>query len=254
MLGTSKKLNSMKLGLALFHEGANAFEAIVRMETFELGLDFAFERFHQSVFFAAEDGLFHSADGELRPIGDFFCEGGDGGFELVGRKKMVEDAEAMRGLRVNHFAEVKHFGGNGRADELRDKVGAAVVGKEADLCKILAEDGAIHGEADVAGESEIHSSAGGGTVDGGDDGLRHRAEIQDGLHAGAEDRGELGRIAALAAFANGTEIAAGTERASRAGEDDNVDGRIAGDADEGFVSGGGELVIEGVEAVGPIHH
>jgi len=56
---------------------------IVRMETFELGLDFAFERFHQSVFFACEDGLFHSANGKLRAFGDFSGESGDGGFELV---------------------------------------------------------------------------------------------------------------------------------------------------------------------------
>jgi hypothetical protein len=62
----AEKLTSLKLGLALFHEGANAFEAIVRMETFELGLDFALERFHERVFFAVEDGLLHRTNGKLR--------------------------------------------------------------------------------------------------------------------------------------------------------------------------------------------
>src|SRR6267143_1606419 len=69
-----KHLTSLKLGLTLFHEGANAFEAIVRMETFELGLDFALERFHQSVFFACEDGLFHSANASCGPSAIFLAK------------------------------------------------------------------------------------------------------------------------------------------------------------------------------------
>jgi hypothetical protein len=190
----------------------------------------------------------------MASCGDFLSEGGDGGFELVGGKKMIEDAETMGGLRVNHFPEVEHFGGDGRADELRQKIGAAVIGEQADFGKILAEGGAIHGETDVAGESEIHAGAGGRAVDGGDHGLGHGADIHDGLHAGAEDGAELGGIATLAALANGAQIAAGTECAAGAGEDDDVDGRIARDADESRVESGGELVIEGVEAVGAIHH
>src|ERR1700757_227457 len=109
MLGTANELASLKLRLALFHEGANAFEAIVRMETFKLGLDFTLEGLEKGIFFAREDGLFHHANSELRPLGDFCGEGGDGGFELVGGKKMVNDAQAMRGLGVDHFAEVEHF-------------------------------------------------------------------------------------------------------------------------------------------------
>jgi len=238
-----KHLTSLKLGCALVHEGANAFEAIVRMETFELGLDFALERFPEGLFFTAENVLFHGADGELRAIGDFFGEGGDGGFEFIGWEEMVDDAEAVSGLCVNHFAEVEHFGGDGRADELWQKVGTAVIGEQADFGKILAEDGPIHGEADVAGEGEIHAGSGGGAVDGSDDGLRHGADVHDGLHAGAEDWRKLGEIAALAARADGAQIATRTKRATRAGEDDDVDGRIAGDADEGIVEGVGELVI-----------
>src|SRR6266481_9147297 len=238
-----KYLTSLKLGLTPFHEGANAFEAIVRMETFELGLDFALERLHQSVFFAREDGLFHGANGKLRAFGDFFCESSDSGFEFVGWEEVVDDAEPMRGLSVDHFAEVEHFGCDGWANELGEKVGAAVIGEQADLGKILAEDGAIHGEADVAGEGEIHAGAGGWSVDGGYDGLRRGADIQDGLHAGAEDGGELGGISALAAFADGAEIASSTKRAARAGEHDDVDGRIIGDAEEGFVESCGEFIV-----------
>src|SRR4029077_14181669 len=96
-------LTSLKFGWALFHEGTDSFEAIVRMKTFKLGLDFAFERFHQCVFFAGEDGLLHGADSDLRAFGDFFGEGGDSGFKLIGGKKMVKDAKAMRGLRIDHF-------------------------------------------------------------------------------------------------------------------------------------------------------
>src|SRR5258708_4821819 len=96
--GHRDKLASLKLGLALFHKGANTFEAIVRMETFELGLDFTLERLHERVFFATEDGLFYGSDGALRPIGDFLGEGGDRGFEFVSREEMVDDAKAMGGL------------------------------------------------------------------------------------------------------------------------------------------------------------
>src|SRR6266481_6986839 len=238
-----KYLTSLKLGLTLFHEGANAFEAIVRMETFELGLDFALERFHKNVFFACEDGLFHSANGELRAFGDFFGESGDAGFEFVRWEEVVDDAEPMRGLSVDHFAEVEHFGCDGWADELGEKVGAAVIGEQADLGKILAEDGAIHGEANVAGEGEIHAGAGGGSVDGGDDRLRHSADIQDSLHAGAEDGAEFGGIAALAAFADGAQIASSTKRAASTSEHDNVGGRIIGDAEEGFVESCAEFIV-----------
>jgi len=35
----------------------------------------------------------------------------------------------MRGLSVDHFDEVEHFGCDGWADELREKIGAAVIGE-----------------------------------------------------------------------------------------------------------------------------
>src|SRR6266436_1640458 len=78
-----KHSTSLKLGLALFHEGTNAFEAIVRVETFKLGLDFTLERFHQGVLFTCENRLFDGADCELGAFGDFLGEGGDRGFEFV---------------------------------------------------------------------------------------------------------------------------------------------------------------------------
>jgi len=121
MLGDAKQLTSLKLGRALFHERANAFEAIVRVETFKLGLYLPLQRFHQGIFFAREDGLFDGPDRNLRTFGYFFGKRGDRRLELVGGKKVVQDTKAMRGLRVDHFAEIEHFGGNGRADKLRRK-------------------------------------------------------------------------------------------------------------------------------------
>src|SRR5437879_7722157 len=165
---------------------------------------------------------------------------------------MVENAKAMRGLRVDHFTEIEHFGGDGRAYKLRQEISAAVIGKQADLGKILAEDGAIDSEADIAGESKIHPSASGRTVDGCDDRLRHGANVENSLHSHAKDGCKFSGIVALTAFADGPEVAPGAKGAACACEDDNVNGGIAGNANERCVQSGGELVIEGVQAVGEI--
>src|ERR1700756_975207 len=125
MLGTAKKLSALKLGCALFRESADAFEAIVRMETLELGLHFTLQSFHQGIFFAREDILFDGTDGELRSLGDFFGKRSHPGFELVGGKEVIEDAQTMRGLRVDHFAEIEHFRGDRWAHNLRQKVSSA---------------------------------------------------------------------------------------------------------------------------------
>jgi hypothetical protein len=107
------------------------------------------------------------------------------------------------------------------------------------LAKFLPKNSAVYCEANVAGEGEVHAGARGRAVDCGDDGLRHGTNIQDGMHPGAEDGCEFGGIAALAALADGAQIAAGTEGAACAGEDDDVNGRVAGDSDEGLVERGG---------------
>jgi len=63
------------------------------------------------------------------------------------------------------------------------------------------------------------------------------------LHAGPEDGAEFGGIAALAAFADGAEIASSTKRAARPVEHDDVDGRIIGDAEESFVESCAEFIV-----------
>ena len=169
-----------------------------------------------------KDGLLDGANGELRTIGDFFGEGRHLGFELVGGKQVIDDAEAMGRGSVNHIAGIKHFRGDRWANELRQKVGAAVIREQTDFGEILAEDGAVHREADIGSERKIHPGAGGRPIDRGDHRLGHGAQIQNRLHSGTQDGGNFGGIATLAAFANRAEIAPGAEGAPRPGQHNDV--------------------------------
>src|SRR5258708_28026774 len=98
----------------------------------------------------------------------------------------LREAGAVGGWGAHHSAEVEHFGGNGRADKLRQKIRPAVIGEQADLGKVLAEGSAVDREADVASESKVHAGAGGRPIHGSDYGLRHRSYIEHSLHTCAK--------------------------------------------------------------------
>src|SRR5215475_841358 len=103
LLGAAKNLASLKLGLALFMERANAFQAVLRVEAIHLDLEFVVQRAHQILFIAMEDGLFYLANGKLRPLRNFLGKRADRGLELVRGKNVVDDAQAVRRRRVNHL-------------------------------------------------------------------------------------------------------------------------------------------------------
>src|SRR5215468_3655611 len=149
LLGAAKNLTSLKLGLALFMERADAFQAVVRVEAIHLHLHFMVERAHQVIFVAMENGLFYGADGKLRPFSDFLGKSGDRGLELVRRVEMIDDPQAVRSGGVNHFPGVEHFRSDRWANELRQEVGSAVIGEQSDFGEILPESRTLHGEADV---------------------------------------------------------------------------------------------------------
>src|SRR5215469_7957951 len=81
-----KKLTALKLGLAFFQERTNALQAIMRMETLELGFNFTIERLHEVVIFTVKDGLLNGANRHLRPFGNFLRESRDGSLKLFRRK------------------------------------------------------------------------------------------------------------------------------------------------------------------------
>src|SRR5258708_27918149 len=62
------------------------------------------------------------------------------------------------------------------------------------------------------------------------------------------------RLTTLAAFANRGEVPARAESAASAGDHNNVNGLIRGDATERVVKGRGQFAIQGIQSVGAIHH
>src|SRR5579883_2010689 len=109
----------------------------------------------------------------------------------------------------------------------------------------IGELGGFGGDEDIAGKGELEAAGDGKPVDGGDDRDGHR------LDDGDEGVAALLVDAALAG-AELAQVEAGAEGAAGAGDNHNVDvGRGAQLAHRG-AEGGAQLVIEGVQLVGPI--
>src|SRR5215472_14545741 len=79
--------------------------------------------------------------------------------------------------------------------DTRQEVGAAPVGMQAPLDERLAEASGRGGQTDVAGEREVHSGAGGGAVDGGDDRLGRVAHRHEHAVALGATLSRMGRSA-----------------------------------------------------------
>jgi len=223
------------------------------METFHLMLYFEFECFGQFVFLTREDGLLDGANSDLRTIRDFPCKGMHFGLEAISGNDVVDEAQAVRRESVDHFTGVEHFRGNGGAYKFRKKVGAAEIGEKAYLGKILAEDRAIQGDTNIAGERKIHACTCSRTIHRSDNRLGNGSKLQNCLHARAKKRGKLFRVVAFAALANISEVAAGTEGTARSGQNNDVNREVGGNAAQGVVERAGQVVVERVEPVRAIH-
>ncbi len=242
----------MEAGRALFEEGQDAFETVLGRVAAELVLHFGFECLRERFAAIGEKRFLHGANGKGRTLRDFLGESSDFVFKLRARNNPIHDAEAESGLRVDHLSRVEHFRGDGGSGELREEEGAAEIRKEAGLGEILTEHRFFRSDANIGGKRDIHARARRGSVNGGDDRLRHGAHLEDGGHTGAEKRLKLLRVTGLTAFADRREIASGTERPPGPGEDHDADGIVGGDALESGVEFGGELIVEGIEFFGAI--
>jgi hypothetical protein len=242
-----------KAGRAFLKEGPNAFHAVVRMKAFQLLVDFSFERSNQFIPLAGKYVFFNGPDGHLRTSGYFRGEALDLSRKAVRRKYVIDNSQSVRCFCVNHVRGIEHFRGFRRPHELRQKVGAPVVRKKTHFGETLPEDRFFDSDTNIRGESEIHARAYSRAVHGGDDGLGHGADFKNGLHAGAQDGGDFLEIALRTTLTNHFQVAASTKRAPRTGKDHYVDTRIRSDSRDCVVERGGELIVEGVEAIRPIH-
>src|ERR1700730_7621799 len=242
----------MKFRRALFEKRRNAFTAILRAKTLELLFHFVVESFLQLQLVAAEESVFHGANGDGGSVSDFCCQFPRFGLELGAGHDAADNPETLGFLRVDHVAGVKHFRGFCGADKLGKEIGTAVVGKQSDLDKVLAEHSAFGSDANVSSESNIHARAGGGAVYGSDDRLSHAANLQHGVHSGAQERLELSGVVVFAALANQAEITAGTKRAAGPGDHNDVDGFVGGEAAEAFIESDGKIFVDGIQLVGAV--
>jgi len=114
----------------------------------------------------------------------------------------------------------------------------------------LAEASGRGGQTDVAGEREVHSGAGGGAVDGGDDRLgrvAHRHEHAVALRSDLVDNGPLGP--GLARFVHRLHVTARAKPLARAREDDGADVGVGGGSLHGVVQIVTERVAEGIQSL-----
>jgi hypothetical protein len=109
------------------------------MKAFELVFDFTLQGLRQGLLIASKERVLDSADGDLRTGRDFLGEDADFILKAVEGENVVQESEAVSGFGVNHFAGIKHLGGDGRANELGKKIRSAIVGEQTDIGKILAK-------------------------------------------------------------------------------------------------------------------
>src|SRR5262245_35574515 len=99
------------------------------------------------------------------------------------------------------------------------------------------------GDADVAAERQVESSAGGGAVDGGDDRLRRIAYGQQRQVAGRRDLVVQRPFApAFLRLVHGLHVAAGTEALARARDDDDAYVGVLTALEDGVV----QVVAQGI--------
>ncbi len=137
----------------------------------------------------------------------------------------------------------------GEAEQLDEARQPAVGRHEADAA--LAEQDARARRADppVAGEREREAGAGHRAVDRGDDRLLEPLERLDEVGQAVRDVAVGARVVQLV---EAGEVAAGAERAARAGEDDAADGGVGGRRVEGGRERVAQRRVDRVAPVGPV--
>ena len=148
---------------------------------------------------------------------------GDGASKQVAIHNMIDDAFGQRALGCDVLAERTHFDGRGHAAEPRQALRASRAGDDAQQHFRLADLGAGHGHAIVAGHGEFETAAQRGAVDG----AHHRlGTILDAPQQRVDAMRTVDGNVAVRNRAEDLDIGSGDECIARADQHHGFHGRI----------------------------
>src|SRR5215471_17178048 len=108
-------------------------------------------------FLAGKQSFLDGANCQRRALHDFLRQRLYFPFELRCGDDVIDDAETQRSLRVDHVPGVKKLSRFRWANELRQEIGAAKIGKQAYFGEILTECRFFGGDSSVRGQRDVHS-------------------------------------------------------------------------------------------------
>ena len=237
----------------LLDEGADAFLRVLGLGAHVLGEGLELEGRPEIRALAVVERALGQPDRDRRARRDLPRQLVDRGHQCLGWVHRAHEAEPERLGGVDHLPGEDQLAGLGHADQARQEVRPAPVHVKAALDERLAEARGGRGEPDVAAERDVHARAGGGAVDGGDDGLGGVAHGEE--HAVAEGRDAVDHRplgAALLGLVHGLHVAAGAEALAGAGDHDDAHVVVTACPEHGVVEVVAQRVPERVEALGPI--
>ena len=165
----------------------------------------------------------------------------------------AHDAEVPGLLGVEDLPGEDHLARLRHAHHARQEVRPTPVGMQAAPDEGLREPRGAGGEADVAGEGQVHPGADGGAVHRGDERLRRVAHLQH--RAVARRRHALHErppATRLVRVLHRLDVATGAKALARAGDDDHAYVRVVDGAREAGRQVFAQRAAERVEAVGPV--
>ncbi len=217
-------------------------------------LYFRLQRLAKSVFLASKQRLLDGAYGNRWPSGKPRSKLFHLGFQLRTRHHTIDESQLERRLRVDYIASVKHFGGLRRADKLRQKISAAVIGKQSDFYKSLSKNRFFGRDSNVGCQRDIHSGTSRRAVDRGNHRLRNHSHAQHRAHSHTQDRFQLLAVPRLSAFADRGKIAAGAESSPCSRQYHHAHSIVLANFFKRLVQRGRQLVIQRVQLVWAVHH
>src|SRR5882762_4316885 len=145
------KLLALKFWWALLEEGANALAAIFGRKTFHLLLDFQLQRFREFFLLVREQHALRRANGNSRAAGNSLRQRARFALQLRRRHHAIHNAQPQRFRSIDHVAGIKHLRRFRRPHQFGQEKRSAVIRKQSDLSKILAERRIFRGNPNVTG-------------------------------------------------------------------------------------------------------
>src|SRR6266403_6343653 len=149
------KLLALEFWWSLLEESANTFAAIFGRETFYLLLDFLLQRFGEFFLLAREQHALHRANGNPRTARNFLRQRPRFALQLRRQHHPIHNAQPQRFGGVDHVAGVKHFSRFRRAHQFGQEKRPAVIRKQSDLGKILAERRIFRGDPNIRSQGNV---------------------------------------------------------------------------------------------------